>query len=201
MPPRPRISYIVSTYSRPEALRSVIASILAQTVKEIEIVVTEAWPEPAETITEDLLSSAMCRTAGLHSYSPALLYTPGQSWPVAANSVVMAGVATGDYLCFPSDDSYYPPAWTARMLSSPEPLRLCDCYMETLGSGVMHRINAAPELGYGIKGGFILRRDVFKPFFTGDQCAAVADALLLEDLVKSGVAWSKPDNLLWLQNS
>lgn len=93
--PAPLFSVIVPTYGRPEYLRDCVASVLDQTVDDIEvIVVDDATERPIELPTEDTRVRLLRRETN--------------GGPAAARNTGM-DVARGTYLAFCDDDDLFSP--------------------------------------------------------------------------------------------
>ena len=188
-----KVGFIISTFNRPEQLRVALASLAAQSIKEIEVWVADNSND----------SEARRRNHGLVAEQDRrfhYVHTAKSDWCRAANQV--APMVKAHWIGFPTDDAYYPPLWVEAMLTRVPgaDLRMSDCQSDSLGSAWYHIIPAYPKLGGVVKGGFLVRRELFKKFFIGPQAAAVADALLVEELVGKGVRWGKALGMIWILN-
>jgi glycosyltransferase involved in cell wall biosynthesis len=119
-----------------------------------------------------------------------------------------ARFAKGDYLCFPSDDGYYVPGFTALMLDAAEKnnwdLVYCDLLDDPRQLGYYGVRHVKPALGYIDKTCYIVKREVFEsiggfpPGEDGDDWAA--DWWLVEKLIALGVSHGKLTQLLVVHN-
>jgi len=80
-----------------------------------------------------------------------------------------AKIAQGEFLCLPSDDSYYVPKFAEKMLNAAAQNSwdwvYCDIvYDERCGHGRYTQVETLPRLGWIDKMSFILRRNKFPGF-------------------------------------
>jgi hypothetical protein len=191
----PQCSFIVSTFQRSSSLHVVLASLAEQREARFEVIVAD------NSVGREHVQGT--RTVVHEFNKPFFKYLRCNkaSWCLASNQA--ASQATGEYLCFPSDDSYYPPDWLIQMLRVNTDLILSNAWVETLGSGWYHFWEQKPTIGRTLKEGFLIRRSLFPGFFHGEQSHAIADALLLEKIaarkdVSIGVL---PSGIFFVQNS
>jgi glycosyltransferase involved in cell wall biosynthesis len=95
---RPRVSVVITTYRRPEVLPRAIRSALAQTVREIEVIVVD--DEPSEAAREATASVSDDRV----SYLP---HPSNRGLSAARNSGIEA--ARGRFIAFLDDDDEWVP--------------------------------------------------------------------------------------------
>lgn len=121
-------------------------------------------------------------------------------------------IAEGEFVCFPSDDSYYVPVFGERMLQEADKLRMdlvmCDMlYDPRCGHGRYCCVDQHPRRGWFDKTGFILRRSQFIPFPNKithapriEPILECADGLFAEELVARGVRWAEIRDVLVVHN-
>jgi hypothetical protein len=182
-----KLSLIVSSFDRPEALRLCIQSLALQ--RGIEG--GGLLPHFAVTVTDnspDKLNQWV--TKGLErGISPAYFPStfPGPYEP--SERIITAGLAKGEYLGFPSDDNWYAPEYVARMIRAAEEndwdLVYSDCIYDPRWLGVYSVMEAYPKCGMVDKGGFIVRQSLFLemggwPKIEGGLCHPGSDGLFVE---------------------
>lgn len=200
------ITYIVSAFNRPHMLRCCLASLKAQHSNlDAQILVTDNAVDYECRDEHQAICEDMC-VEYLHTGAPSCYHSAEMG----------AQMADKDYLCFPSDDSYYVPAFAHKMLCAASQnnwdLVYCDMVYE------LNRLQA--DGGYGLltveprwtkidKTGFILRRSRFKEFpnkgMDGlipapsvDTCGA--DGYLIEQLMAEGISHGKVNEILVVHN-
>lgn len=205
------ISYIVSTYHRPELLDICLCSLKTQTHKNSEIIVTDNSEDPVTMAkhkeSADRYGARYMNTRALTCYHSAEMG---------------ARTAVGKWLCFPSDDSYYVPKFAEKLLEMAYEYNLDFAFCEmvhneaplpphqglcigTMDSAVKtgYRVrNVQPRLGFIDKTGFIVRRDVFAYFPRKPDTALAcgSDGYLIEWLKKAGARYKKHDDVLVVHN-
>lgn len=198
----PKISFIVSAYDRPRQLACVLASLQVQTFENIEVVVVDNQRDYAvrhenETRVRNMVDRRMryaaCECA--HCY-----YSSEQG----------ASLVCGEWLCFPSDDNYYVPAFAELMLKAAELTEgnegvgfvYCDMVYDPRLHGVYSVVDVRPQVNNVDKGGFLIRRELFLEVggFPDKENGVVCDGLLIEELVRRGVRGVKAPGVLWVHN-
>ena len=185
--PPVEISYIVSAYQRTIFLPCCLWSLRAQTNQNLEVILTDNSSSPQiEKIAKDIFPDCLyLKTKGptcFHSAEEGVTY------------------ARGEYICLPSDDSYYVPTFGADMLEAARvhasDFIMCDLVYDPRRGHPGYGISPQrPERCWFDKTGFILRRDKFQPFpnkvadyrprtIPNSDCA---DGLFAEKLVADGV--------------
>ena len=197
-----RLSFVVSAFDRPVFLRGCLSSLLVQQGGPYEIIVTDnseygnavpaavcmaLQPRPAETL--------QFRGVRTNHIEPCTCYS-------AANHAVKD--ATGDFLCFPSEDSYYVPSFARIMLAkADEGFDLVYCDMLDTRLWPEYRVfSTAPLTGSIDKTGFIIRKDFFDRIggFPGDLMHPFTDGHLVDLAVKSGAKIGKAPGVLLVHN-
>jgi hypothetical protein len=112
---------------------------------------------------------------------------------------LLATVAKGDYLCFPSDDNYYVPQFLELMLAQDADLIYCDMVYDPRGGTEYRVVPVEPALNVIDKGGFLIRREQFQPF-PWEESPVYADGMLVEQLVATGLSHAKAPGVLWVHN-
>jgi glycosyltransferase involved in cell wall biosynthesis len=103
------VSVIVSAFNRPEMLRAALNSVLAQTYKDIEIIVQDD-----STISE-------CSSVVATIDDPRIIYTHNQpSLGTIQNLLTGYRRASGDYVCTLNDDDLYLPEYLSTMVDGLE---------------------------------------------------------------------------------
>jgi len=197
---KPKISFIVSTYAENSSdvenkLLCCLYSLANQSLKEIEVIVTD---NSSLMITRDSIRQMVYRLNMQH------VNTVMSSCYHSAE--YGAGIATGEYLCFPSDDSYYVPTFAETMYKAGKlhnaDLVYCDIvYDSRCGQGRYERQHVLPTTGSIDKTGFILKRDKFIGFPTKTEDGRCnADGEMISILVNSGISHAHIPDVLLVHN-
>ena len=181
------ISYIVSYYNRVASLNACVASLNAQEGPK-EILVCNNGP---------VLPWIPLGPSGK------LLQTGAAGAQSCYDSAALAAKdASGDWLCFPSDDSLYVGRFQRIMLeiaaSESADLVYCDC-VYALGTEKNRWppysvLETQPKMGRIDKTCFIMRRSLFTEFPPHEW--GYRDGALIEQLVKGGVKMAKAPGVL-----
>jgi hypothetical protein len=189
-------------------LRCCIASLQAQTWPEAQIIVADNAVDA--NILKDHVE--ICEAHQTHPVQH--IHFQQESCYHAAESAMPFAVM--DYVCFPSDDSYYVPGFAEKMLQAAVEhnwdIVYCDMVYE------LHRLGLGT--GYGVvhveprwtridKTGFILRRSQFvefphkgmdgwPPVAATTTCGA--DGYMIEELVSKGLRHGKVPEVLVVHN-
>ena len=186
-----KCSFIVSAYERPDHLRVLLASLKVQTEPNFEVIVMDngGHRDTAE------VAWTFSRFDPRFRYDPCCLKNCYESANAGAER------ADGTYFCFPSDDDYYVPQFLERMLrKAPAQLIYCDMvYDPTTPDEEYTAIDVLPITGKIDKGGFLVRRECFRPF-PWERSQHVADGLLIESLIAAGVRPVKSPGVMWFHN-
>src|SRR5947207_953079 len=105
-------------------LRCCLASLLAQTVQNFEVIVTDNAASAVDIIS----NRAICEEWGIR-------YENVQAKTCYHSAEEGAALAKGKYLCFPSDDSYYVPLFQEFMVQEAESRDLQLIYCDMLFDG------------------------------------------------------------------
>jgi glycosyltransferase involved in cell wall biosynthesis len=117
------VSVVVSAYNRPEMLKAALASLLAQTYTDLEIIVQDDSPlDDCQAVVEALAD-------------PRIHYTRNQP-PLGTSANLRAGYrkCTGKYFCTLNDDDLYHPEYIRAMVDGIESdprysIAFCDHYI------------------------------------------------------------------------
>ena len=203
-----RISYIVSAYNNPNYLPCLLHSLKVQTDQSFEVIVTDNSDDPLQ---QQLIEHEVNNFRFLFG-RPWYVRTIG---PTCFHSAEEGARFTlGEFLCFPSDDSYYVPTFGETMykaaIETPADLVLCDMlYDPRSGQGRYAAVEQHPRRNWFDKTGFILRRSLFEGFpnkvdgYDANRTGAVvdcADGMLAESLVARGVSYKELRDVLVVHN-
>jgi glycosyltransferase involved in cell wall biosynthesis len=189
------LSFIVSAYDRPATLPVCLASLHVQVHKSIEVIVTDNSADPSIQRQHQ----AACAQFGAR-------YLNVQAKSCYHSAEVGATQAQGEFLCFPSDDSYYVPIFAHRLLKEARVRHADLVYCEMLYGHVVpetpyYTFQVQPKLGSIDKTGFILRRSRFKRFPGKlDVGPCGADGMLIDELIHSCIRHYKIPEILVVHN-
>lgn len=195
----PRISFIVSAYDRPDALKLCLLSLILQTEHNWEAIVTDNNPVALHSaftlqVVQELDDS---RIRYLHT---------GHSAPECYRAAeIAAEVAHGDFLCFPSDDSYYAPYFAERLLALADQnsFELVFSDLVIIGPDNAIVLPCAAACCHIDKTNFLLKRSRFTEFpgksleQGGRSCS---DGLLIDEVVRQGIMLGKVAQPLVIHN-
>ena len=184
------ISFIVSAYDRPDYLRCCLASLALQT-RPHEILVA------CNSDTHEMYAAHLDVAVQFHV----------PIWPTTggcynASNEIAEHYAEGDWLCFPSDDSYYVPRFSEIMLATAEAASwdfvYCDMLYDRHPEGLYRVMNAQPRTCAIDKTNFLVKRAVFRGFPPHES--DWRDGALAEQLVAEGVRHGKAPGVLVVHN-
>lgn len=190
-----RLSFVVSTFNRPRQLQLALLSLTLQIETDIEILV-------ADNSTDAFF---LARNKEICAFDSRIRHSHIALADCYSSSQQLAIEAVGDFLCFPSDDSYYVPGFATFMLKAATEnnwdLVYCNRGDDPRHCGGNYAVVVQyPQLGYIDKTGFIIRRTWFTGFpgICPGWCSA--DWLLIEDVIKRGISHGHIDQLLLFHN-
>ena len=212
----PKVTYIVSAYNRPEMLRCCLSSLAVQTDRDFEVIVADNAPafemtQQHQEIVADL------RDSRFHHRDTNCVKTCA-GWDCYHSAEYVAkNWAKGDWLCFPSDDSYYVPFFQQTMLYCAEnnmwDLVYCNIIRNddsvdgrkmTGAQGDYYFLwKVAPHVGGIDKVCFFVKRALFIGFpgkATDTPMPTACDGALIEQLVKNGVRHGKAEGIMAVHN-
>lgn len=172
--PTLRVSFIASTFNRPEKLKRLIECLKAQTEPSWELLIMDESPDfYSETLLEENIHPVKCERFNDWGYS-----------------VKELGVARakGEYLCFPADDAQYEPTFITELLALNVDLAYCDFICNGIPLG------AQPETSYIDVGGFLVKKDCFKGWVNNGDCG---DGRTVEKWIKEGITHAKVPEYLY----
>lgn len=160
----PKVSYIVSVYDRLDHLKCCIASLGCQTDRDFEVIVVLTHPAinyvlEVSTILQnnlpDVIRSQVVNTITHDAHSTYHASNYG------------SGYAKGEFLCFPSDDSYYVPIFQEEHVRAAETNGWDFVYADQLydrrqGDGKYSPMITQMQCCHIDKTGFLIRRRVFE---------------------------------------
>lgn len=190
-----QLSYIVSTYNDVTRLPCLLHSLMVQTNAQFEIIVTDN----SDDAVAALEIAAICRDV-----SHKIRYYHCKLASCYDSADFGAQLARGEFVCFPSDDSYYMPTFGELMLAGGYHADLVYCdivYDARNGHGRYAVTDAQPCTGWIDKTQFIVRKSVFPGFLVNQtEAAPVSDGKLIEELVRRGVSHKKITDVLGVHN-
>jgi hypothetical protein len=169
---RPAVTYIVSAHSRPLALRCVLASLQCQTDPNFEVIVADNYPRSANfQANQQVVKQIQELWEERFQYVNTAQYATDPAWDCywSAEWVVNSGLAKGEFLCFPSDDSYYMPVFQETLVNQARlnnwSLVFCDMvYDRRMNGGKYAHFTTDVYSGRIDKMCFLLRRDAWIGF-------------------------------------
>lgn len=184
-----KCSFIVSAYDRPSHLACLLWSLHNQTEKDFQVIVCDnsGFNQNNLRVFQDL--------------GDARFYYISMSLPNCYYTTEIGAIqASGEYLCFPSDDNYYVPQFLKTMLQSKADIISCDMLYDPRINGYYSVIDVAPVLGKVDKGGFLIKRDKYFGF-PAKEFDLAADGCMIEKAVNvRGLSWEKVKGVLWVHN-
>lgn len=105
---RPRVSVVIATWNRSHLMRTAIASVQAQTLDDVEIIVVDDG-------SDDDTAAVM---AGITHYDDRVKYLPRERGGVCRARNAGLAVARGDYVAFLDSDNTWRPDFLAAMVTT-----------------------------------------------------------------------------------
>jgi len=192
----PRVSFIVSAFDRPASLRLCLSSLIIQTLPDLEIIVMDN-SEDDLVIYEHRRLCVMDRR--IRHFSPK---AEGMKFLNCYYSSEYAALnlAAGEWVGFPSDDSWYSPYYAEKLLwladRSDLELVYCNLIMESAGgNGVL---NCEARACHVDKTNFLLKRSRFFPWpgKHPEGLGSCSDGNLIDELAAQGIRHGKVPQLL-----
>ena len=202
----PRVTYIVSAFDRPNCLPCVLWSLKVQTDPDFEVIVADNALTPGLQILHTYLVNSLQDSRFRHVNTAQHKSSPAWDCYWSAEWIV-EHEAKGEWICLPSDDSYYVPIFQEAMLAKARTHSLKLVYCEMLYDrrigGIYSPLDVQPVPCRIDKTGFMLRRDVWigfpnKP--TEGPASSICDGLMIHDLVTRGVRHAKVEEILCVHN-
>lgn len=183
------ISFIISSYNRPAYLQCCLSSLSIQTAAvDYEFIVTCNHTDKDVRLSH--LQVAQRFGASIH-----FTVDEGAADCYYAADIAVSQWSQGDWLCFPSDDSYYVPLFLDRMMAwtAEWDFIYCDMLYTSKWNDWQYSLMDVKPLRQCIdKTCFIVKRELFNGF-PGKKLGAPceADGELAEELVSRGVRHGK----------
>ncbi len=181
----------------------VLHCLAAQTFTDFEVIVTDNTKDRSILAKNIRMVRGLGDSRFLHCNTGAL----GSLDCYSSAEFAVKSESNGDFICFPSDDSYYVPPFAEIMLAAAEQNRwdlvYCNMIYDTRFNGKSYApVDVLPKLNCIDKTGFILRRSWFNGFpgksDTGGACKA--DGELIESLIARGISHGKVSDFLMVHN-
>lgn len=195
----PRISFIVSAHSRPEHLRLCLQSLDVQTIPDWEAIVTDSASDDVVALSHKVICSEFSRVRYVRT-------PPELRIDCYYSSEYALPLTSGEWLCFPSDDSYYVPCFAEKVLAMGADCDLVVCdfvWGRTVDGRVEYSYReAAPQVCFVDKTTFVIRRDRMIPWpqKNPNGVPTCCDGLLVEAVAASGARVSRMTDLLVVHN-
>lgn len=197
-----KISFIITAFERPHALRTCLSSIVQQTEPRWEAIVVDN----SDSATAALANQRMSTLDSRIFYDLVCHRTEVKNQPhhYSLYGATDIGVfnTTGEWLVFPNDDSYYCPWFVERMLSASlmNAWDLVYCDVIAGGAGGHWLLQASPRPCCIDKTNIMLRRSSYIGWPDADTNYRQADGLMIERLVASGIRHGRVDQCLVVHN-
>lgn len=198
-----KLSFIIGAFNRPGRLRTCLASIADQTFTDWEAVVVDNSDDPKAIVFQERLRLIDPRIRyeeiGQRSFDPRLgmrsLYTASE---------IGVSMTTGEWLCFPNDDSYYVPWFAERMLAFADRhnYEFVFCNLVHGRPDILHyALDCQPHCCAIDKTNFLMKRSWFPAEWPAKVTEyGVADGRLVDYLVAKGIRRGKLGQLLVVHN-
>ena len=201
----PVLAFVVGSYNRPSRMRTCLASLIDQSMPEIEIVVTDNSDDLdcRKKIEELCKVDPRIRYEWTHDRS--LTNFPDVSIPSLYDAAEIGiKMTTASWLNFPNCDSYFVPWFVERMLKSAEENNAefvyCD-FVQGRPDMRHHFFDSYPCGGRIDKTNFIMKREWFPDEWPGKiHVYGMADGVLVNELVAKGIKICKLPELLVVHN-
>ena len=183
-----KITFLLSAYDRPATLWVSLGSLINQEEKDWECIVLDNNPDGLNRKVVDAI-----RDERIH-------YTRPLTKGCYHSSEVGAKWAKGDWLCFPSDDSYYCPEFIERMTEDGGvDLVYCNLLYDKRLRGRRAVLDVAPFECMIDKTCFIVKREKFIGFSAKDDTPN-ADGRAIEAMIRMGYRHRKVHEVLVVHN-
>ena len=189
------ISYIVTACQRPDFLACCLFSLRCQTHAQFEVIVTNN----GQTDAHRQASRDVLQVLGDARFR--LLEGSWRHCYYASEDAAL--LASGRYLCFPSDDSYYVPFFAEKMLAAGSAARaqivLCEQVYSRWEQPHYTILPVAAAVDHVDKTGFLINRTWFAGF-PDKEGGVTSDGQMIEDAVRRGAKVAKVDEVLCVHN-
>lgn len=197
------VSYIVSAYNRPQSLRGTLASLQVQTDPNFEVIVADNNPDIQYCKNMDIVADMQDGRFRWVDTSHVFDVPRDCYWSA---EWVVENIAKGDYLVFPSDDSFYVPIFQEAMLARARESRLdlvyCDMLYDRRIGGKYSVLNVQPVSCAIDKTGFMIARTSWIGFPTKptELRSSCADGEMIAEVVARGARHGKVEEVLVVHN-
>jgi glycosyltransferase involved in cell wall biosynthesis len=186
-----RLTFIVSAYNRPVHLSLCLTSLILQTEPDWECIVTDNATDPTISAENQWVINSLV--------DPRISYMHTKTVDCYHSSEMAVPKAQGDWLAFPSDDSYLTPCFAEKMLAAGEtgencyvfqgergPLDMVCCDFVWGREGTWLWCEGAPRICHIDKTTFIIRRDNMIPWPKKQPESIASDGHLAEEMMRRG---------------
>lgn len=200
------ISFVVVACNNPRSLRTCLSSLVDQTVPPefVEIIVVDNTVDP-DTAAENRVACIDPRIRYENTAHKTYIDKPGirHSRCLYTATEIGIGMASGEFVVMPNQDSYYAPVFAERMLAlaKEENLELvyCDLVLGGPGHGYF-MLNTAPHNCACDKTCLMFKREWFQGFPDKHTNYELADGLFVESLVARGIRHGRMAQPLLMHN-
>lgn len=191
-----KLSFIVSAFNRPLHLRLCLSALIIQTFADFEIIVMD------NAVDSDIRAQnrALCEMDERIRYFPSYNGDQSRISCYFSGDYAALKLAQGEWLSFPSEDSWYAPWYAEKLLRLAGEQNLELVYSNLLmtgpnGTGVL---NCEARVCMIDKTNFLVKRDRFIPFPNKqpDGSGSCSDGDLIDDLVRQGIRHGKYPEVL-----
>jgi glycosyltransferase involved in cell wall biosynthesis len=201
----PRVTYIVSAFDRPDRLACCLWSLKVQTDPDFEVIVADNSTDFAIFLEHSRITNSLADRRFRHCNTSRHANSPGWDCYWSAEWIV-EHEAKGEWICLPSDDSYYVPVFQEALLAAAAnnnwQLVYCDMLYDRRISGRYSKLEVEPHENAIDKTGFLVHRDVWIGFPDKPHVpqASACDGMMAAELVKRGVRHGKVSEILAVHN-
>jgi glycosyltransferase involved in cell wall biosynthesis len=196
IPTCPRVSFIVSAYHRPAALRCCLSCLVLQSETSWEAIVMDNSTDPAMIEA----NRAHCRM------DPRIRHFSSVENQVTllncyyASEYAVEKLAAGDWVGFPSDDSLYTPYYASKLLHLADQANLELVYSNLVMEGPDNNgvLDCEARVCMLDKTNFLVKRSRFIPWPAKhpEGLGSCSDGELIAELVRQGIRHGKVPQLL-----
>jgi glycosyltransferase involved in cell wall biosynthesis len=183
------ISFVVPAFNNPRRLRTCLSSLVDQDSVELEVICVDNTID-IEAANEN---KELCRIDSRIRYewtADRTIITGPHTRCLYTATEIGVGLATGDWLAFPNQDSAYPSVFAERMIGYADGNNLELVYCDFLlgGPTMDYRLISVQPHVCGIdKTAFIMKRSWFECFPEKRERYSCADGVLIESLLARGI--------------
>lgn len=196
-----KITFIVCAHDEPDTLTCCLYSLKCQSFKDFDVIVTDRMSTPNNAAHQKRIVERMQDKRFTYMFTEAPdIYTAAEE---------AAKHAKGEYLCFPSADSYYVPLFAETVLKVAEQTNADMVYCDMLYDPRYNRfcydvMTTAPALYFIDKTGFIVKKEwLEKVPFPGKApvpSRTPSDGLFIDEIVRQGAKCEKAPGVMIVHN-